>query len=886
MVMSRAIVLVLVLVLAVLPASVGAAGDAHGIDSSPEGQKMRLEPGQLPRSGPSVGKGLEQHTITADVVVVGGGSAGTSAAIAAARNNAKTVLIHDRPVLGGNSGSEIKLSMVGACGPRSKDNEPFVVECRESGIVEEYTLDNAASNPHRVAELFSLELYNKIRAEPNIQLLLNTYMVSADVVDGRIVAVHAENQRAQQGYKIIAKQFIDSSGDGRLGAEAGAEFLMGREGPAKYNESLAEGPDNETEGSSLAFVSFDAGSPQPYTPPPWARKFNASEFKYRSVHFFQYGYWWNEVSWPFNTIRDDNTIRDTLYENLFGIWDYIKNSGDIADSQNWALQWFGSVPCKREGRRFVGQYVSTQNDIMRKYKEEPPQLPTLYWDRVAYAGWNFDLHNPKGMFDPSQPPYSAYMPPYMFSTPLRSLISKDVSNLLFAGRLASFSHVVFGSQRVMKTGATMGQAAGTAAAAAVHFGIDAASLTDESKSYVWSIQQQLLRDDAYVIGVLNEDPRDHAPRARISASSEYHDATKSINGSAWNVISGQTRAVVTDLKTATAGGVGVGQGVPGVNRWISDLNGLPAYLQLQWDTPIEIAQVQLIFDTGLHRKLSFSVREGGVGIWGPQPETVANYTLEYSADGSHFEVGCRVEGNFQRRRVHGFPCAPPTVPPSNPPFPRRPAAPEPLLLHALGYAKSCPREPQAAAQVCLPTMRSQQWTWTAAGQLQSLQYPSLCLAYTPALPTQLSLVACSAPGAGAWRHSPVDGTLRPAAQPRACLQYGAALQPHTPAQVRDDGDCATPSPAAASVVWDQIKLDSSGASVVVLLRAGGLCLGTQPNLSLYSSSTGGTAPPRLTAGVLATTLRINVTASVGVQDARIVEVRVYSSDGLAPFPSR
>ena len=120
----------------------------------------------------------------------------------------------------------------------------------------------------------------------------------------------------------------------------------------------------------------------------------------------------------------------------------------------------------------------------------PPQEPELFWDRVAYSGWPFDLHNPKGMRDPSHPPFTSHKTPYMFSTPLRSLVAKDVSNLFFAGRLASFSHVVYGSERVMKTCATMGQAVGTAAAYAVSQNIAPANLKDSNTS-VWSIQQQV-----------------------------------------------------------------------------------------------------------------------------------------------------------------------------------------------------------------------------------------------------------------------------------------------------------------------------------------------------------------------------------------------------------
>jgi hypothetical protein len=193
-------------------------------------------------------------------------------------------------VLGGNSGSEIKLSMVGACGPRSGNN-PMRLECREGGIVEEYTLDNAVGNPNRVGELFSLELYNKMLQEPNIKLYLNTWLVSVEKDGSRITRAIAEDQMSQNRYIVDAKVFIDTTGDGRLGAEAGTTYLMGREGPSQYNESLAEGPDTETEGSSLAWVAEDMGTPQPFTPPPWAEKFNASTFKYRNVDVFQYGYW-------------------------------------------------------------------------------------------------------------------------------------------------------------------------------------------------------------------------------------------------------------------------------------------------------------------------------------------------------------------------------------------------------------------------------------------------------------------------------------------------------------------------------------------------------------------------------------------------------------------
>ena len=248
------------------------------------------------------------------------------------------------------------------------------------------------------------------------------------------------------------------------------------------------------------------------------------------------------------------------------------------------------------------------------YVPSEAQEPELYWDRVAYAGWPFDLHNPKGMRDPTAPPFTSHKMPYMFSTPLRSLISKDLTNLFFAGRLASFSHVVYGSQRVMKTCATMGQAAGTAAAYAVKHRLEPIALKDHPDA-VWSIQQQLMRDDAFIIGLKNTDPRDHARTATVTASSEQQ------NGTAANIITGQSRAVTTgpvDVSIGAGGGVPFSQGVNGTNRWISQ--GLPASISLALAKPTPVKQVQLVFDTGMHRHLAWSMRmdtSNKANYWGP-----------------------------------------------------------------------------------------------------------------------------------------------------------------------------------------------------------------------------------------------------------------------------
>ena len=137
---------------------------------------LHLKDGEHARHGPSHGGGLIEEALTVDVLVAGGGSAGTSAAIAAARNGATVVLVEGAEVLGGNSGSTKRVTMVGACGPRSSPKNQFSMDCREGGIVEEYQLNSAAHNPDFVSSLFSLEILTLVKAEPNITLLLNTWL--------------------------------------------------------------------------------------------------------------------------------------------------------------------------------------------------------------------------------------------------------------------------------------------------------------------------------------------------------------------------------------------------------------------------------------------------------------------------------------------------------------------------------------------------------------------------------------------------------------------------------------------------------------------------------------------------------------------------------------
>src|SRR5690606_8066340 len=194
---------------------------------------------------------------------------------------------------------------------------------------------------------------------------------------------------------------------------------------------------------------------------------------------------------------------------------------------NWSLSWFGMIPGKRESRRIVGDYIMTQQDI---------QSPKPFDDRVAYGGWPLDDHLPDGMDDTSKKPNTAIRLKGPYSIPLRSLHSKSFSNLFMAGRNVSVSHVALSSTRVMATCSTMGQAIGTAMAYCISTGIAPTSLSGDKK-HIQRLQQQLLRQDQAILGVVNSDENDLARKASVHASSETSE------GKAAYVIDGYNRLV-------------------------------------------------------------------------------------------------------------------------------------------------------------------------------------------------------------------------------------------------------------------------------------------------------------------------------------------------------
>lgn len=557
--------------------------------------------------------------LSCDFLVAGGGPAGVCAALAAARNGANVVVVQDRSRLGGNSSSEVKMHIVGANMHRGRPG------WREGGIIEELRLDDAVNNPHRCWEQWDLLLYDKLYSEPNIQLYLDTALYAAEVEDGKIQRVMARCDKTETLYRISAGYFADCTGDARLALEAGASIRWGHEARSDFNEPLAwDKPSRETLGSSILFTARDYGKPIAYKPPAWARKIEKKHLQHRGIGSWEYGYWWIEWGGMMDTIKDNETIRHELLGIVTGVWDYIKNSGEYPTSETWGLDWVGMMPGKRESRRIEGDHILTQQDLMG--------LNGDFEDAVAIGGWGLDEHPPGGFDDYESKPFVSISLPEVYNIPLRSLYSKDISNMFMAGRNASCSHVAFTSTRVMATCAVMGQAAGTAAAHCAKYGITPRELYND-KPKLAAMQSQLLRDDQTIKHRLNKDESDKARNASITASGASRGTR------AENIVDGVVRDA-TDTFT---------------HRWVAPIAGEGAWVMLEWETPQQIGEVQVTFDTGFQRELTLTSADGHNKhmIRTAQPETVKDYTIEANTEAGWVAVA-KVTGNHQRLCRHTF----------------------------------------------------------------------------------------------------------------------------------------------------------------------------------------------------------------------------------------
>lgn len=576
-----------------------------------------------------------------DVVVIGGGMSGICAALAAARHGARTALVHDRHVLGGNASSEIRMHICGASENLAKP------DLEESGILHEIMLDNKSRNDYYNFSIWDMVLFSTVKRQKNLTVYLSTAMESCEMGEGSTIrSIDAYQLTTETHWKISGKVFIDCTGNATLGYYAEAEFRTGSEGRDEFGEPDAPGqPNKERMGNTLLFKAVDRGHPVAFKKPDFARTFTEEELKYRThsaVHGAQikgevdkayvrmtsfstssvdYGYWWIELPGETDDIIDEyEQIRDELVSCIYGIWDHLKNGGDHG-AENYDLEWVGMLPGSREGRRLIGDYILNENDILSNRQFE---------DAVAYGGWPMDIHTAKGLYDFDELPSRVISFDGAYTIPYRSYYSKNISNLMMAGRDISASKMAMGSTRVMGTCAVGGQAVGTAAALCIKYDCDPRG----AQEHMRELQQMLLKDDAYIPGIWNEDPKDLARRAKVTATSAREGCPPE------NVINGISRDEDGHR-----------------NLWISGKGRTEGeMLTLHLADRQLVSEVHLTFDSNFHYpiKITLSRKRQAQQRIGVPPELIRDYTVTLW-QGDKKAAKQTVTENVQRKNIVTFP---------------------------------------------------------------------------------------------------------------------------------------------------------------------------------------------------------------------------------------
>jgi len=569
-----------------------------------------------------------------DVIVVGAGPAGVPAALAAARSGARTALISNRPVLGGNASAEIGVPVQGAA------KKHHGVPVRETGIIEEAArimLKELADNQAKVKGSYTVNMSKSFAAlsdaEPNLDVYDNCWLDGVDKEGAaRISTVIMSDALTGARTALAGAMFIDCSGNAWAGHHAGADERIGREAKSEYNEQDApDVADGKTMSGALRGQSVKGrhnfyyrtkklSAPQPFMTPPWIYKLPEEGWETgrgnaeRLLQIAKGGTWWLEHPGDVDDVFDPERARDALIRVNYSFWDYMKNRwSERKRLKNYVMDYTSFTVGTREGRRLMGDYVMNANEALegRKFK-----------DAIGHTGWSLDVHHPDGILSTEGPNGPNRKIP-LGEIPYRCLYSRNIDNLLMAGRCASVTHEALGTVRIEASCAVTGQAAGTAAAIALRHNTTPRGVYQK---HLKALQQQLMKDDQYIPGIKNDEKEDFAKVAKISASSQDK------KGPASNINNGIPRPSF-DGKIS--------------NCWESDpKQPLPQWIELKLDKPTLIGAIQCTFDTDL---VGSHPNRGN-----PVPkECVRDYTLECHVNGQWVRVA-RVRDNIQRLRRHQF----------------------------------------------------------------------------------------------------------------------------------------------------------------------------------------------------------------------------------------
>ncbi|NLB55337.1 MAG: FAD-dependent oxidoreductase, partial [Lentisphaerae bacterium] len=438
-----------------------------------------------------------------DVIVAGGGPGGVPAAIACARMCSKTLLIQNRPMLGGNGSSEVGITFDGAAVNH--------VYARETGIAEE--IRRLRDCDPKFTGDWTRAMEKLVAAEKNLTVVYNNHVNGVEMEGSSIKSVFTMNIRTLSKSKYSAKIFIDCTGDAWLGYFAGAKYRFGREAEYQHGESLApEIADTLTMSGSIKSGNipffYDTGKEVEYHAPEWVPKLPGNEEELGRVIRSAKLEYWLEAPSTYDDIWDGEETRDALLTIGLGYYDLIKNRWSKKETmKNYKLDFVSVFNGRRESRRLIGDYILTQDDCTSGRTFE---------DTIAYSGWHMDVHHPKGIFSGKEGTLQCFLHLPMVKVPYRCLYSKNIENLLFAGRNISATHLALGTLRVQNTVATLGQAAGTAAALCIKHDETPRGIYER---HIRELQQTLIKNDQYIPGFKNEDPGDPCHQAKVRASS-------------------------------------------------------------------------------------------------------------------------------------------------------------------------------------------------------------------------------------------------------------------------------------------------------------------------------------------------------------------------------
>tara|TARA_R110000868_G_scaffold1647_4_gene13294 strand:+ start:19249 stop:21045 length:1797 start_codon:yes stop_codon:yes gene_type:complete len=390
----------------------------------------------------TVERNTPEKTKSYDLVVVGGGIAGCAASIAAAEQGLKVALIHDRPLLGGNASSEIRVHTLGVYG-----NFERILKMLDT---EHYPNGDAKSEIDQKKRDANVNNYD------NIDLFLNYRAYDAVAENNTIEYVDARQTFTGERIRFKAPRFVDSTGDGWIGFWAGADFSYGRESVDTFDEDWEEHgelwspkvADNAVMGSSVLWGSKETKSTHAFPEVPWAMSVakNHSEVN---------GKWkWEFSRNDLNQIEDAEEIRDHMLRAIYGSF---YNAKQLPENATRKLEWVSYLVGKRESRRLIGDHIFTFNDAKKGQK---------FPDAVVIEERVVDVHFQIVLEDENNPDFISealfYKAPEYY-IPYRSLYSKNIKNLFMAGRNFSCSHLGLGGPRVMRTTGQMGAAVGFAA---------------------------------------------------------------------------------------------------------------------------------------------------------------------------------------------------------------------------------------------------------------------------------------------------------------------------------------------------------------------------------------------------------------------------------------